>query len=176
MPTHAAAFQSSVPTGNPIDSALAISTRLLSGTTTRLATTEMALTRWKHSTAIGHEATQAANPVTHPRQSPRSIPSQSRRPKDHREGSCSGSGRQGRCSIHHASHRAGNTAKAATTRNDSRNPAWKSCPGSPIKISRAANANELSKSPGRSSIHVPTTTEVITAERTAEGCHPVAAT
>ena len=43
-------------------------------------------------------------------------------------------------------------------------------------MSNAASERELSKSPGRSSIHVPTTTEVITAERTAEGCHPVAAT
>jgi hypothetical protein len=176
MPTQAAAFHNSVPTGTPIDKALAINTRLLRGTTIKLATTEMTLTKWKHSTDIGQEATKAAKPVTQPRHKPRSAHSQTRRARDQWEGGSNGSGRQGRCSNHQASHLDGKTARAATTKNDSRKPAWNSCPGSAIRISNAAKESELSKSPGRSSIHVPTTTEVITAERTAEGCQPVAAT
>ena len=123
MPTQAAEFHSSVPTGKPIDRALAINTKLLRGTTMRLATTEMTLTRWKHSTDIGQEATKAARPVTHPRHNPRSAHSQTRRVRDHCEGGSKASGRQGRCSSHQASHLDGKTAKAATTKNDNRKPA-----------------------------------------------------
>ena len=123
MPTHAAAFHSSVPIGKPIDRALAMRTRLLKGTTIRLATTEMTLTKWKHSTDIGQDATNAARPVTHPRHKPRSAHSQTRRVRDHCEGGSKESGRQGRCSSHQASHLEGKTANAATTKNDNRKPA-----------------------------------------------------
>lgn len=67
------------------------------------------------------------------------------------------------------------SAIASTTKKESWKLAWNSCRGSHTRISRAEPASELTRLPGRRNAQPRITTVIMSVDRIADGCQPVAA-